>query len=666
MGAKGYMGKVMWVDLTNGTIKREDVPDEVYRKFLSGYGLGAKMLFDRINPGIDPLGPENILGFCSGLLTGVGSVFTGRFEVVAKSPLTGGWGDANCGGDLSPAIKKAGVDAIFFTGISPKPVYLVVDGDKAELKDAARVWGKDAVETEELIRKQLGDDKAKFKLATIGPAGEKKALIAGISNDRGRYAARSGLGAVMGSKKLKALAVKGEQKIEGANPEAIKTLTKEFQKGLKSADFLGKVLSSRIVNIAGIMTRVSPLATAQPGTLWCQILKKFGTAGITAMSSESGDSPVKNWGGSGHHDFPLARASKIGDDAAIKYQVKKYGCYSCPISCGGICEVKEGPYPLSETHKPEYETLCAFGAMCLVDDLQAIYKLNDLCNRGGVDTISCGAVCAFAIECVENGILTKQDVGGLDLGWGKAEALIKLTEMIIARQGIGDVLADGVKRAAKKIGKGAENFAMHAGGQELPMHDPKLDPGYGLAYEVEPTPGRHTIASGTWQELMLVHRYSKDADKVKQMKSHKERLSPRGKAKNQAVNSKVLQLANGSGVCLFGLGCGPKFPLYEYLNAAAGWSLDEDQFLLIGERIETLRHAFNVREGITRKDMKMQGRASGNPPLPRGPHKGVTLDMDTMAKEFYQEFGWDFESGKPSKERLEKLGLDEVIKEFYG
>jgi aldehyde:ferredoxin oxidoreductase len=666
MAGKGYMGKVMWVDLTRGTITREAVPDEVYRKFLSGYGLGAKILFDRIHPGIAPLGPENILGFCSGLLTGVGSVFTGRFEVVAKSPLTGGWGDANCGGDLSPAIKKAGVDAVFFTGISPKPVYLMVDGDKAELKDAAQVWGKDAVETEDAIRKELGDDKAKFKLATIGPAGEKLVLFAGISNDRGRYAARSGLGAVMGSKKLKALAIKGEAKLEGANPEAIKTLTREFQKSLKKADFMQKVLGSRVIKIAGIITRTAPLVTAQPGDLWCQILKKYGTSGITAMSAESGDSPVKNWGGAGHFDFPLSRASKIGDEEVVKYQVKKYGCYSCPISCGGICEVKEGPYPLGETHKPEYETLGAFGTLCLVDDLKAIYKLNDMCNRGGVDTISAGTVIAFAIECVENGILTKQEVGGLDLGWGKVEPMLKLLEMIIQRQGIGDVLAEGVKRAAAKIGKGSEKFAIHAGGQELPQHDPKLDPGYALAYEVEPTPGRHTISNYTYQDLMLIHRYSKTADKIKQIRTHKERLSPHGKSNNQALNTKLIQLANGAGVCEFGMCCGPKYPLYEYLNAATGWKLTEEDFLLIGERIETIRHAFNVREGITHQNTKMAGRARGLPPLERGPHKGVTLDVDTMAKEFYLQFGWDYETGKPGKERLEKLGLHEVIKEFYG
>ncbi|MBI4677640.1 MAG: aldehyde ferredoxin oxidoreductase family protein [Elusimicrobia bacterium] len=663
---KGYMGRAMWVDLSKGAILRESVPDEIYRKFLTGYGLGAKMLFDRIQPGADPLGPGNILGFCSGLLTGTPSLFTGRLEVVCKSPLTGGWGDANCGGHLSPAIKRAGVDAIFLAGVSPGPVYLAVDGEHASLRDASAIWGKDAVETERLVRRELGDSRGDFKVAAVGPAGEKLVRFAGICHDGGRYAARSGVGAVMGSKRLKAVAVRGSGAVEVHDGQAMRSLTRDFGKALKQAGFVRNLLGSRTMQWAGTATRMSPVAMAQAGLLWRQILQKYGTMGVTAMSAESGDSPVKNWKGAGCFDFPSSRASRIADEAVLRFQKRRYACHSCPVACGGIMEVKEGPWPLAETHKPEYETLAALGTLCLVDDLPALFKLNDLCNRGGLDTISAGGVLAFAIECAERGILTKRDLGGLDLGWGKAEAMIRLLEMIIGRQGIGDVLAEGVARAAARIGRGAEEFAVHAGGQELPMHDPRLDPGYGLAYETEPTPGRHTIASFTWQELMLIDRYSKDAVKVKPVQSRGGRLSPFGKARNQAINSKVMQLVNSTGVCLFGMSCGPRLPLYEYINAATGWALDEERCLEIGERIQNLRHAFNLREGITPRQARMHPRGRGLPPLERGPHRGVTLDTDAMAREYRSEFGWDADTGMPSKRRLEELGLGEAVRALFG
>jgi len=661
---KGYMGKILWVDLSTGDMKAEEIPEETYKRFLTGYGLGAKLLYDRIPPGADPLGPDNILGLCSGLLTGTGALFAGRFMVVAKSPLTGGWGDANCGGNLSPAIKQAGYDGVFFHGISEKPVYLYLTDEKAELRDAGDIWGKDVVETEAAIREETGDKKA--KMATIGPASEKLSLISGIANDNGRYAARSGIGAVMGSKRLKAVVASGRKKIESEDSDRVKALSKEFGKSLNRRDALQKILGSRLVKTAGKITRISPMAMAQGGDLWCQVLKKYGTMGVTSMSAESGDSPVKNWGGAGHLDFPLTKATKISDDSVIKYQDKNYGCFSCPVRCGGIMKIEDGPWPLDETHKPEYETLCSFGTLCLIDDLYAIFKLNDMCNRSGLDTISAGAVVAFTIECYEAGILTKEELDGIEPRWGNAEAAIAILDKVIKREGIGDVLADGVKRAAEKIGKGSEKFAIHAGGQELPMHDPKFDVLQGLAYEVEPTPGRHTISGYVWQELIQLDKYHPDAEKVKPFMSKKKKTSPHGKAHNQSINSNLMQVVNGAGVCLFGLACGPKLPLFEYLNAATGWGFSDKQWFQVGERIETLRHAFNVREGISYKDTRMTGRAIGDPPLEKGPHAGFTMEAETLAREFYEKMGWDFETGKPLKDRLEDLGLDEVVKDIYG
>jgi len=663
--AKGYMGKILWVDLNTKEIRTEEPDEEIYKKFLTGYGLGAKMLYDRISPGADPLGPENILGFISGVLTGTGALFSGRFEVVCKSPLTGGWGDANCGGYLAPAIKRAGYDGIFFSGVSENPVYLLLTDEKAELRDASHIWGKDTVETEDALKSE-NEDVKRLQVACIGPAGEKVSLISGISNDGGRFAARSGVGAVMGSKRLKAIAVSGKTKIEGAGKDTIKEHSKSFGKQLNKADNMQKILGSRLVKFLGWLTRVNPIAMANPGDFWCQALKKYGTMGITAMSAETGDSPVKNWKGVGHIDFPLSRATKISDDAIIKYEDKKYGCFSCPVQCGGIMKIEEGPWPVGEMHKPEYETVCAFGSLLLIDDVFALFKINDLCNRGGIDSISAGGVVAFAIECFEQGVLTKDDLGGIEPKWGDAKAAIKLLEMVINREGIGDVLADGVKRASEKIGKGSEKFAVHAGGQEIPMHDPKFDPPQGVAYEVEPTPGRHTISSLTWQELMQVGRYDKNADPIPQMTTKKTRLRAHGRAKNQAINSRIMQVVNSAGVCMFGMTCGPKYPLFEFINAATGWEMSDEEYLQTGERIETLRHAFNVREGITYKDQKMHRRATGEDTMDKGPHAGFVMDNETMAREFYQEMGWDFTDDKPFKDRLEKLGLDEVIKDIYG
>lgn len=657
---KGYIGKVLWVNLSSGEIITEEIADEVYEKFLSGYGLAAKILYERIPAGADPLGPDNILGFMSGLLTATGCVFTGRWMVCAKSPLTGGWGDANCGGTLAPAIKQAGVDGIFFTGISDKPVYVVVDEDKVELCDASEIWGQDCFVCEDSIREQLQDSKGQFKIACIGPAGEKLSFISGISNDKGRYASRSGLGAVMGCKRLKAIAIRGRKKVKAHNPKQIKELTKKFTKALTRADFMMKVLNNRVLRLAGKIARIGP-PSKNPGDLWRIILKKYGTSGITALSAENGDSPVKNWSGIGFTDFPLDCSSKISDDALIHYEVKKYGCYSCPIKCGGIVAVNEGDYPLKESHKPEYETLCSFGALCLVDDLHSLLKINDLCNRGGVDSISCGALVAFTIECCERGILTQEQVGDLHLHWGNAPAIVKLVEKIIHRQGIGDILADGVKKAAQKIGQGSEQWAIHAGGQEIPMHDARFDLGYGIAYECEPTPGRHTIASYTWQDLIGLERYFADAQPIKFLTSRKKRIDPAARITNQVLNSKLVQIANGAGICIFGIGCGPKMPIFEWINAATGWNKTAKDYLLIGERIQTMRHSFNLREGIKPKDFKMTERAIGKPPLERGPHSGVTLDMDTACQLFYQAYEWDPQSGQPTPAALQRLGLQCII-----
>jgi len=660
---KGFCGKILNVDLSSGKIQYEELGEEFYKKYLSGVGLGAKILWDRMKPGADPMGPDNILGFTTGLLTDTGSLFTGRFTVVGKSPLTRGWGDANCGGYFSPFLKRCGIDALFVYGASPKPVYIYIDDKGAEIKDASDLWGMDAVATEEKLKERHGK---RCQAATIGVAGEKKSFIAGICNDGGRIAARSGLGGVMGSKKLKAVVAAGTQRVGVTNKEKIGELSKRFREKMEGLKGAKRFLGDFILGATGFITRKGSVYPRQPADLWRLLLSKFGTPALTAMSAESGDSPIKNWGGVGYTDFPLKRSQKIGAEAVVKYEQKKYGCYSCPLHCGGIVKVTDGPYKIEEMHKPEYETICAFGSLLLNDNLHSIFQINDIVNRGGIDSISCGGVVAFAVECFENGILTKEDTGGLELRWGNADAIIKLTEMIVNRQGIGDKLADGVKVAAQKIGRGAEKYAIHCGGSEAPMHDPKFDPGFGIGYYCEPTPGRHTIVSFQYLDLQFLEKKFSRAKKIKPFTTYKEKYRYDNKGDSIAVDSCFKMIVDCTGTCLFGTQVGGNIPLGEWMNAATGWSYTNDDYLVIGERIEQLRHAFNVREGLNAiRDFKPHPRMYGDPPLPKGAAKDVTLDIDMLAKSFYAAMHWDVNTGKPDKEHLKKLGLDEVIEALY-
>ncbi|MEW6261690.1 MAG: aldehyde ferredoxin oxidoreductase family protein [Thermodesulfobacteriota bacterium] len=659
---QGFHGRVLHVDLSSGRHEFEGLGEDFYRKHLSGAGLGAKVLWDRLKPGADPLGPDNILGFTTGLLTDTGTLFTGRFMVVGKSPLNNSWGDANCGGYFAPYLKRCGIDGVFFQGRSEAPVYLYVDHEKVEVRDAAGLWGLDAVETEKKLKETHGQ---KAQVACIGPAGEKLCRFAGVANDGGRYAARGGLGAVMGSKHLKAVVAAGKDRVGVADKAKVSRLTQAFNKKLEGGKGLQRILGDRLVGIVGWITRTGPVYTRQPADLWRQILRKFGTSGITAMSAESGDSPIKNWGGIGYTDFPLSRSQKIGAETVFRYEAKKYGCYSCPIRCGGLMKV-DGPYPLEETHKPEYETLCAFGSLSLNDDIHTIFKMNDLCNRGGLDTISCGGVVALAVECFENGLLTKADTGGLELRWGNGRDMVRLVEMIIAREGLGDLLAEGARRAAEKIGRGAEKYAVHCGGVEAPMHDPKFDPGFMPLYACEATPGRHTTAAYVHLDLQLLEKSFKRAKKIPGVVTRKQRHRYDGAGEALAVEVYFKMLMDGAGVCLFGTSVGGPMPLCDWLNAVTGWNLDSDEYLVIGERIETLRHAFNVREGLNPiRDFQVNPRIYGQPPFNKGPAKGVTVDLDTMCRSFYQAMSWDLETGRPRLEYLQKLGLEEVARTLY-
>lgn len=611
--AGGYTGKVLFVDLDSKKLSEEALDDKVLREFIGGMGLGAKILFQYQKGNEDALGEANLLGFTTGPLTGTPTPSSSRYTVVSKSPLTGTWGDANSGGAWGPELKACGYDAIFFKGISKKPVYLAIYKGNVELRDASHIWGKDTIETGEILQNEVGD--SALRVAAIGPAGERKSLIAAIINDSGRAAARSGVGAVMGAKRLKAIALRGTGRVNVKEPEKLRQLR------------------TKIVN--DIKETKSPFLLT---------LKNYGTPGLLGSLVMSGAAPIKNWNLIGAQAMPGYEA--IDGPAVLKYVVRKYACSGCPIACGSIVSI-DG----KEMHRPEYETLASFGTMCLNNNLPSIIRVNDICNRYGFDTISLGTVVAFAMECYEKGLLTIKDTDGLDLTWGNGEVIPALVEKIGRREGIGELLADGVKVAAEKIGGGAREFAMHIQGQEPAMHDPRLWPGRGAGYISDPTPARHTTSfAATLMERganitpypdlqppqIGLHDYS-----------HKDEIYSR------AV--KYEKVFVSSGLCIFLLFV-DTFPLLECLNAVTGWDMSLDELLQCGERIQTVRQLFNLREGIEPSQTSLPERLSQSPST--GPYKGVKVDFEAVRAAYYRAMGWDEKTGIPTAENLKKLGLD--------
>ena len=620
----GFTGKILKVDLTHGKVHEETLDESFYRTWLGGYGLGARIIYSDIALKIDPLGPGNILGFATGLLTGTLTPLGSGFSAVGKSPLTGTWGDSRAGGFFGSELKFAGFDAVFFHGRSSKPVYLWINDGEATIKDALSIWGRDTFETEDIIREQHSDKG--IQIASIGPAGEKLSLISSIMTDKGRAAARSGLGAIAGSKRLKAVAVRGTGRIPIEKKEKVTELRRKFIK----------------------------IAREERGPYW-EYFTKYGTSGSTEMLSLTGDSPCKNWTGAGNIDF--SNATRISDDNVIRYQTGKYACHGCPMACGGHAKIETGSY-MFEGMKPEYETLAAFGTLCLNDDLESIMFVNDVCNRYGLDTISTGSIIAFAIECYENGLITKEDMEGIELTWGNADAIVEMTEKIAKREGFGAILADGVKVAAEKIGKDADKYALHVAGQELPMHDPKLIPAYGNAYVVDATPGRHTQGYSIYlDELPGV-----------EMPPLGDERDCRGKGAANAYMSHFNHVVNALGVCQFpsNLIVIEGIPNHaDFVNSVTGWKTTMQALLVCGERIACMRQAFNVREGFTPADFKLPARAFGKPPLAKGPLKDVTIEIENWVKEYHEYADWDYETGKPSAKKLIQLGLEDVAKDLY-
>ena len=643
--SRGYMGRILNVHLDTGKIEEEPLPDSLYENYLSGIGLASRLLYDRIPAGADPLGPENVLAFASGLLTGTGSLFTGRWTAAGKSPLTGGWGDANCGGNFSPAIKQCGYDGIFFHGRSDRPVYLSVKSGNAELCDARDLWGKDTAETEKHLADAVKGKKP--AVAAIGQAGEKKSLISGIANDGGRMAARSGLGAVMGAKNLKALVLAGAGRIPAFDREEVRRLSKSCNRWVQLQPPL---VPGSLMARVGTLFRIMPRQMAQDGLLYKSLLMKWGTVSMNQASVEMGDTPVKNWSGN-NEDYPLSSSRWIDPDLFRRTEVRKYHCYSCPLGCGAVCSLT-GKF--TRSHRPEYETVGAFGPLCLNTDTDSIFYINELLNRAGMDTISAGATVAFAMECFETGILTKSDMDGIDLAWGNADAIIALLYKMIRREGIGDVLADGVQKGAERIGGEAPALAMHAGGQELPMHDGRNDPGFALHYAVEPAPGRHTIGSQMYYEMyQLWRKIPSLPNPAKVYPKERKYTADHEKAVMAASCSKIMNVANGAGLCLFGLLLGVhRVPLFEWLNAVTGWERTAEAYMQIGGRIQAVRQLFNIRHGVDPRSVAVPDRALGRPPQRRGANRNREIDIETLRRDYWREFGWNPETGVPEKEPI--------------
>ena len=622
--ARGYMGRILEVDLSTGRISEEPLDEELCRNFLGGYGIGAKLLYDRMPARVDALGPDNLLGFFTGPLTGTPAIEGNRFVVVCKSPLTDTWGDANCGGTFGPHLRFAGYDGVVFSGKADHPVYLCIEDGRTELRDARFLWGRDTNDTEDILKETMGASKGRqgkqVEIASIGQAGERLSLLAAVINDKGRAAGRSGVGAVMGSKNLKAIAVSGKAEVPLFDAAKAQELRKEYMQRHGGA---------------------------------YDLFVNYGTIGITGDSAMSGDSPVKNWGGVGPVDFPTGK-TKFQQDTLIAYQDRKYGCWRCTMSCGGHMSVKgEGPYKGTAHHKVEYETAGSWGTMTLTDDFPALIKINELCNRYGFDTIGAGCTAAFAVECYENGILTKADTDGLELRWGNAAALVGLLEKMASREGIGDILADGSRKAAAQIGKGAEKYAMHVQGSEVPMHDPKFQPGLATAYLLDATPARHTQGHEDMPPML------------DNWPAH-DKYQWTGKGEMHKKCMELIHVMNASGTCMFAYLSYDYRYIPDFLTAVTGWPIDVDECHRIGERIANIRHAFNLREGLNPVRFEVPSRLIGDPPQTEGNLRGITVDIDTQVREYCAAMDWDPATAVPSRERLRALGLEKVAKDLHG
>jgi aldehyde:ferredoxin oxidoreductase len=622
---KGYTGKWLWVDLSTGSVEPRPLDAMLAEQYLGGNGFGTRLLWEWVGPEIDPLSPGNLLVIATGPLSGTGLHSSGRVEVIGKSPLTGIYGDSNAGGFFGPELKFAGWDYLVFAGRAAHPVYLHIEDDRASLRDARDLWGLTTSQAEAAIHQALGDDKA--RTAIIGPAGENLVRFAGIQLSSQRSAARCGLGAVMGSKNLKAISVRGHKSVPLARPE-------QFQ--LIAADFRRRV-------------RENPVYPA---------VHAHGTPGITAMMNALGRFPTKN--------FQMGAFDQIdhidADALEARAFVRHMGCHSCAIACDKLYELPDGPHAGTRLHSVEYETLNAFGANILNADLDSILAANQLCDDLGLDTISAGRAISFAMELWDRSLLTAEDTGGLALEWGDMEVTLRLVRMMAYREGFGGLLAEGVRRAAASIGRDTEQYAMHVKGMEIAAQDGRAQKSMGLAHVTSSRGADHLKAFPTIDET----GYPDEA-----RRRYGEAYLPQ-MADPLAIEHKPLLVRDGEdlgavadsvGLCKSG-GTHVLAEIYwadiaAALEAATGMEMPAERLKRIGERIYNLQRCYNARHGITRADDRLPRRFTEEP-SPSGHARGQVIDLEPMLDGYYRLRGWDVETGWPTVEKLRELGLEEA------
>lgn len=621
----GYAGKVLHVDLSSGRMEVEEPSLEFYRTYGGGYGFGGYYLLKGMRKGVDPYSPDNVLVFASGVLTGVPISGMCRYTVCAKSPLTGGFGESDAAGYFGPELKRAGFDAIVITGRSDKPVYLYIEDGRPELRDASHVWG---LETREAYKRIKEETAQGTRIALIGPAGERGVRYSCITNELRHYNGRNGLGAVMGSKNLKAVAVRGSGAIQLSNPDGIRDVVRRFEEIKKD----------------------HPITKA---------LYEFGTSATVMVNQAGGILPTKNFK-MGAFDGAERISGKAMNESIL---IGRENCYACTVRCKRVVSVPElGVTP--EYGGPEYETIGAMGSLCMIDDIKVVALANQLCNAYGLDTISTGATIAFAMECYENGIIDKSDTDGIELTFGNKDALIAMIHKIAKKEGFGAVLAEGAVRAAKIIGKGAERFAIAVKGQEVALHEPRGKYMIGLGYAVCEHGADHmTVGHDT-------------------MLSSKEQYTFKGIAPFgileptspiQFVPQKIRTFCylyawwnffDCAGICKFVVvprSVMPVSMVVEALSHATGWETSLFELLKIGERANNLARIFNLREGIDASQDRLPERFFE--PLENGPLAGQRIDKEEFERAellYYDMMGWN-ERGVPKESKLYELGLDWAV-----
>ncbi|WP_448591315.1 aldehyde ferredoxin oxidoreductase family protein [Thermoflexus hugenholtzii] len=599
-------GRLLRVDLSAQRIREEEIPSGWVEDFIGGSALAARMLWERLHPGVDPLGPENPLLFLTGPLTGTAGPAVGRFAVCARSPATGLWGESNCGGFWGPELRFAGYDALWIEGRAPEPVYLWIRDGRVEIRPAAHLWGRDPYAVQAAIRQEVGDPLA--RVAAIGVAGENRVPFALILCDHGRVAGRTGMGAVMGSKNLKAIAVRGNQPLPLARPEEFGALRSQANRALREDN----------------LTRV---------------FRETGTAGAAEYFELLGSMPKRYYG-----QGAWEGASKVSGAAMAETILSGVSaCHACVIACGRVVTIPEGPYARTKAKGPEYETIAAFGSNLLNDDLALITHLGDLCDRYGLDSISMGNVLGLAYLLFERGVLTERDTGGLALRWGDARPAELLIAQTARREGFGALLAQGARGLARAFG--AEDLAVEVKGLEVPYHDPRGVAGMALSYATSPRGACHNQS-----DFFMVELGQSDEELGI---PYLDRHQCEGKARYVAIHQNWRTVCNGLVLCYFAH-VAPSMAL-ALLNAAMGWDWDLGRMLEVGERAWQLKRALNHRLGATRADDRLPKRLLE--PLGEGGAAGFVPDLEAMLREYYEVRGWDPETGRPRPETLRRLGL---------